>query len=170
MTTFTISKRFGATGTLVAVMIAMPTLMQAATTGGEAQRLWEKTAIDAKEVASQTDLLVSLGRDDISWETQGAQLEAIKDTLNDLGAKIARLEDLRDAMEPTQQTQTDRAAILIRRMAENATGTIGFVNGNQEGLWLPDYLNRTAELSNLAGQLVRAFDDYSEFARRRGEE
>ena len=55
-------------------------------------------------------------------------------------------------------------------MAEIATGAIGFVNGNQEALWLPEYLNQTAELSNLAGQLLRALDDYSEFVRLRGEE
>jgi len=87
--------------------MTIPSLMPAATAKGDTQRLWGETRIEAKEAASQADLLASLGRHDSSWEMQSSQLAEIKDTLNDLGAKIARLEDLRGQMEPAQQTQTD---------------------------------------------------------------
>ena len=152
------TKIFGAIGMLIAALFTLPASAPAAPSkNSEAQQLWESIRNDANQAVTEIDLLASYGHQTISWETQANQLNEIRDTLNGMGAKIARLEELRSETGP-MQPQVEKAAALLKEMAESATSTISFLNSHQQTLWAPEYTRRTEDLSNLANELAHAMN------------
>lgn len=75
----------------------------------------------------------------LSWETHASQLEDLKGDINDIGAKLCRLETIRRVVAPWQKREIDRIATTVRLMADNAEDAILFVNDKPNDLWLGTY-------------------------------
>jgi hypothetical protein len=66
-------------------------------------------------------------------------LEDLKGDINDIGAKLCRLETIRRVVAPWQKREIDRIATTVRLMADNAEDAILFVNDKPNDLWLGTY-------------------------------
>src|SRR5215831_13959402 len=69
----------------------------------EVSQLLEQSQAAARKLARDASLLESFTRGNLSWESHAAQLQAIKDHINTMGADAKRLQELHPAAAPWQQ-------------------------------------------------------------------
>lgn len=112
----------------------------------EANNIFDKIQSDAQEAVDHADTLDTPGYGYLSWETEGAQLNDVREDINDIGVKLCRLEAIRRVVSPWQQQVIDGIKGTALLMATNAENAILFLNGHQKGLWVPTY---RGDLDNL---------------------
>ena len=122
---------------------------------GEANAIFKNVQNDAVLARSHADQLQAENRfDQIDWQVQEVQLQALKHDIDQMGAGLCRLEVIHTALAPWQQREVRRIANVLPLMADNTTDAINFMNAHQDELWLPAYQrysqNLYAESSRLA--------------------
>ena len=124
----------------------------------EVSQLLEQSQAAARKLARDASLLESFTRGNLSWESHAAQLQAIKDHINTMGADAKRLQELHPAAAPWQQHAIDRIIPLMVEMASLTQTAIEHVNANRDRLHTPEYtqyLKDKAEVSaNLSGLIT----------------
>jgi hypothetical protein len=107
---------------------------------GEANSLFEKVQADADKIENHADKIQSFASDStIDWQVHAPQLNALKSEVDDIGAKLCRLETIRPVLSKWQQAEVDRIGANTLLMADNAQDAITFLNNNQQELWAPVY-------------------------------
>jgi hypothetical protein len=128
----------------------------------ETNTIFQDIQSDAQQALDHADQLQGVQNAHLSWDSQGLQLDAIKDEVNDIEAKICRLETIRRVVAPWQKKEIDRIAATTRLMVDNTQDAILFGNAHQENLWLATYRKYTdnldAEAQNLANSVGRAVE------------
>lgn len=99
-----------------------------------------------------------------TWQVHAEQLQDLRNNINDMGAKLCRLETIRRVVAPWQQQEIDRMATTVRLMADNAQDAIRFVNTRQSDLWLGTYQKYLANLDHEAQSLTRSVGDAVQYA------
>ena len=132
---------------------------------GEANTLFGEIQSAAGDALFHADQLQTFAADDhISWLSHASQWTLIRDDINEIGAKLCRLEAIRSAVLPWQRLEIDRIETIARPMASNAQAAIVFADSNQRLLWVPSYRQEVTEVYNGAKSLTGSVDKAVEFA------
>jgi hypothetical protein len=152
---------------LAAGMATAPALLSAAASPGTSVRdkLGDFHALAVKASTSASDLASLSRADDNAWESHAGQWISLRTFINDMGRQLSELESLRESATPPEREAIDRAAPLLKQMADNAEAAIKFFNDNHATLWRPDYqkyvdsvADESAKLSTAVGQFIRLED------------
>lgn len=132
---------------------------------GEANTIFKDVQADAQQALYHADKLQSFARDsNLDWQVHAGQLEYLKDEINDLGAKLCRLETIRGVVAPWQQHVIDQIATNARLMADNAQDAIVFGDKKPRDLWLAKYQKYVNNLYSEANSLTHSANNAVEFA------
>ena len=132
---------------------------------GETNTVFQGIQADAQQALDHADQLQTFAeKSRLSWDTQGLQLDAIKDEVNDIEARICRLETIRRVVAPWQKAEIDRIAMMARLMVHNTQDEILFGNAHQDDLSLPTYQKYTDNIYNEARSLAHSVDKAVEYA------
>jgi hypothetical protein len=106
----------------------------------EANTIFQDLEILARQARNNADELNTFDRGSgVDWETQAAQLNTLRDEVNEMGTRLCRLEQIRRVLAPWQQAEVDRIAQSVQLMADNTDDAIVFLDAHQDELWLPAY-------------------------------
>lgn len=137
----------------------------------EASRTLKDIRADAAKVENHADRLRNFSMNtSLSWQSHGSELRSIKAEVNQIGAKLCRLETIRTAALPWQRQAIDRTAVLAREMANNTDLAIKYLNTNQEHLWSPTYRQYATNLYNESSRLSQSIGSFEKLAKLRREE
>ena len=126
----------------------------------EANSIFQDLEILARQTRDDADQLQTDNRGNgDNWEIQADQLNGIKQEVNDMGAKLCRLESIRRVLAPWQQTEVDRIAEEVQLMADNTQDAIVYLNGHEEALWVPTYQKYANNLDKEAGALTQSLSN-----------
>ena len=132
---------------------------------GEANGIFEAVQSDAEEALYHADKLESFAGDfKLDWATHATEWDYLRSDIDDIGAKVCRLETIRRVVAPWQQHAIDQIAAAAREMAYNAQDAIVFGNANQNKLWLTSYRDKVINLDNEARSLTHSVGNAVEFA------
>jgi hypothetical protein len=172
---------------LLAAALAVPTAMLAKTanscTAGtptaasytwdfskEANNLLDQVRIDAAKIhARADDLQILTNSPDVSWQSHASDLTRIRTAVNDMGAKLCRLETIRRVVQPWQQKEIDRVAVATKLMADNVEDAILFLNSHHQELWSPTYVRYAANIQSESVDLSHTLASFEEYAQARHE-
>ena len=131
----------------------------------EASDLLNGLRADARKTRSVADELRMVAKEPgVDWVLHADRLTAIKETVNDMGAKLCRLEAIRSAALPWQQKAIDDVAPAVRLMADNAEDAILFLNQHLGNFWIPTYDKYVTNLSTQAGHLAGVVHNFEQYA------
>jgi len=137
----------------------------------EASSILKEVRGDALQAESHADQLRSYDlNQDLDWQAHSAQLTQLKAEVNDIGAKLCRLETIRSAASPWEQQATDRTAVLAREMANNTEQAINYMNSNHLNLWSPTYEQYATNLYHESSRLSQTIGNFEKLAKLNREE
>ena len=123
----------------------------------EATAIFRDVAADSRNALDSANTLESFADSpELSWQGHALELSELRTDVNDMGAKLCRLEAIRADVAPWQQKTIDEIAAEVRLMADNTQDAIRFVNAHQENLWEPEYHKYVSNLDDEARQLTRS--------------
>jgi hypothetical protein len=132
----------------------------------EASDLLNGLRVDARKARSAADQLRAFENEpEISWQSHADRLAQIKNEVNDMGAKLCRLEAIRSAALPWQQKAIDDVAPAVRLMADNVDDAILYLNAHQGNFWVPAYDLYVTNLSTQSGHLEGVVHNFEQYAR-----
>jgi hypothetical protein len=124
---------------------------------GEANTIFQAVQDDAGQALDHADELQAFARDyRVSWDSHENQLSFLKEEVNDMGARLCRLETIRRVVAPWQQKEIDRIAAKISLMANETQGAILFGSAHSNSLWLGTYQKYTIALYGNAQSLAKS--------------
>ena len=86
---------------------------------GEANTIFKDIQSDAQDAVDHAGILQSYALDSqLSWDAHAEELEYLKSDINEIGAKLCRLQTIRRVVAPWQQNVIDQIATDTRLMAE----------------------------------------------------
>ena len=104
---------------------------------GEANTIFKDIQSDAQKASYHADMLQSYARDpQTTWDAHADELEYLKSEINDIGAKLCRLQTIRSVVAPWQQNEIDQIVTDTQLMADNAQDAIVFGDTHRNELWL----------------------------------
>ena len=131
----------------------------------EANTIFQEIQSEAQDASYHADMLQSFARDpNMSWDSHADQLEYLKSDINDIGAKLCRLQTIRRVVAPWQQNVIDRIVTDTQLMADNAQDAIVFGNTHRSELWLATYQKNVNNLEDEATALTHSVGNAVEFA------
>lgn len=109
--------------------------------------------------------LESYTRSKSSWQSHAAQLQRIREHINELGQLNKQLSDSRAGGSPWQQTAIDQIDLRLREIAHLLTVTINHLNDNPSQVHMQayrDYVKANCELTSRIAKMIDDFVDYDE--------
>lgn len=159
-------------GCLAVAMMALPlaagkTVAPAHSRPGvHTEALLKELRVQAADAAKHASVLDSLTRvPTTSWSTQGAELEAVKEDINQMGQKLADLEKVRDTAKPWERKAIDQAAPLLRQMADNTEAALKRLDDLPSTLWALDYQEPVHALADESSRLSQTMGEVVKFAK-----
>jgi hypothetical protein len=131
---------------------------------GEANNIFKDIQSDAQQAATDADYLQSLDQDyQVSWDSHAVHLDSLRAEINDIGAKLCRLQTIRRMLAPWQQNAVDQIAGEAQLMANHTQDAIVFGGSHRSDLWLATYKSDVTNLANEANALNRVLTNVVEF-------
>jgi len=122
----------------------------------EASTILTDIRSDARQAVDHADMLRSFARNpDLSWQTSAYELDQVSAFINDMGAKLCRLEAIRRVVNPQQRKMIDLISAEGRLMAYHAQAAYDFCTHSQE-LWRAPYRDDVTNLYNEAEALAHS--------------
>ena len=132
---------------------------------GEANTIFKDIQSDAQDASYHADMLQSFARDpQMTWDAHADELEYLKGDVNDIGAKLCRLQTIRRVVAPWQQNGIDRIVTDTQLMADNTQDAIVFGNTHRSELWLATYQKNLNNLEDEATALEHSVGNAVQFA------
>jgi hypothetical protein len=132
---------------------------------GEANTIFRDIQSDAQEVLYHADMLQSFARDpQLTWDAHADELAYLKGDINDIGARLCRLQTIRRVVAPWQQNAIDRIVTDTQLMADNAQDAIVFGSTHRSELWLATYQKNVNNLEDEATALANSVGNAVQFA------
>jgi len=103
----------------------------------EVTQLLEDIKVLAADLQLDSDELEAFSRANVSWESQAAELEAIKERINKIGQTIQKQQNLRSSASPWQQEAIDRIIPVAQKLASNTSAAIEHLNQSPKRLQDP---------------------------------
>lgn len=122
-------------------------------------------ALDAADMLKNSDL-----PSDMKWPEASEQLDQIRDSVNDIGARLCRLQAIRPVVSPWQQAEITRITKAVVLMANNTEDAITFANGHQRELWRGSFRLYESNLYNLSHSLTKSIDHAVSYAKANHED
>ena len=119
----------------------------------EASGLLKGIRSDAVTARTRADKLMSFERNPMDWQIHADQLTALKREVDDMGARLCRLETIHRVITPAEERQVKRVAPLIQYMADNTDDALNYLNAHRLYLWAPSYHEYATNLYHEAGEL-----------------
>lgn len=119
----------------------------------------------ARLATNDAETLESYSRSEVSWQTHGNRLMAIKDHANELIDDFNRLSTMRAEASAWQEEAIDRVNPLLHEMADHLQATVNHFKQNKDKVKMPafkDYVQQNAKYMNRASQLISDFVEYGE--------
>jgi hypothetical protein len=133
--------------------------------GGEANTIFKDIQSEAREALEHAGTLQSFARDPhVTWDAHADELEYLKGEINDIGAKLCRLQTIRRVVAPWQQNVIDQIATDTQLMADNAQDAIVFGSTHRMELWLATYQKNLNNLEDEATALTHSVGNAVEYA------
>lgn len=117
----------------------------------------------ANQAARDSEELETYTRTKAGWETHAAQLEVIRDHVNNLGKVVQQLNDAKDGGSPWQQTAIDRINPVMHEIAMQLTSTIQHLTQHQSQVHMKPYQDlarATYEVNSRAAKIISDYVDY----------
>lgn len=131
----------------------------------EANNLIQTVEDDAQAAREQAATLQSFSDNQtLGWQEHAFYLSQLRDEVNDMGAKLCRLETIRSAVSPWQQTVIDKVEAELHLMAAHTQKAIDFGNNNRERLWAPSYQAHVDNIYEEARALTNTLDNAIHYA------
>ena len=125
--------------------------------------------MDAKQkaaaVSQDADQMEALTRTDATWHAHAAQLDEMKQHVNDLARAAEKLEASRASASPWQQQAIDRMMPLLKELASNTNAAISHLSELQSRPVSPSYtqyLTANTETAHELAQMISNFVDYGQ--------
>ncbi len=101
-------------------------------------------------------------RSNLSWESHAVTINQIRDHLNELGKRTAKLREVRDIASPWQRTAIDRITPYLDEMGGYTAAIIEHLNGDQKHNLVDykDYLEANADYSADLAAMISDFVNY----------
>lgn len=115
--------------------------------------------------ANDAEILESFTRSKLSWQSHSAQLELIRENVNNLGKVVQQLNDARSEGSPWQQTAIFRINPLMREIAAQLTATIDHLTANQSRIEMKPYQDYTRATYEVTRRAALTISDYVEYGR-----
>jgi hypothetical protein len=132
----------------------------------EASQLLDSLRQDAAQLKDHAANLEQFAmRPNLSWNAHATELTAIRGEVNDMGAKLCRLESIRRVLAPWQQDVVDRTAPELRLLADNVQAAIAFVNQRQDAFWMPAYRLYVTNLYTEANRVSGSVANYETYVK-----
>jgi hypothetical protein len=129
----------------------------------EASTLLEEVQSASARLSQDAAILQSYTRTGVSRESHKSQLNALKDHINSIGERLARLQAIRHVAAPWHQQAIDSVAPVAANLASKTTAAIQHVNRNNV-LWAPDYADLLREISSNSSRLKDTVDVHLDMA------
>jgi septal ring factor EnvC (AmiA/AmiB activator) len=100
-----------------------------------------------------------------SPETHSAQLEALKDEINQMGREISDLEAERESLTPWEQRAIDQTLPLLHDAAANTENAIEYFNNNKTHLWTEAYRGYADHVWQDSDQIAKSLKNYLKYAK-----
>ena len=107
--------------------------------------------------------LESYTRSKVSWQLHAAQLQRIRDDINELGQLNKELSDSRDEGSPWQQKAVDQVDLHLREMADLLTVTINHLNDNPSQVHMQAYQHYVKANRELTSRIAKMIDDFVDY-------
>ena len=131
----------------------------------EANSIFQDLETLARQTRDDADQFQTYSRDQaVSWEIQSDQLNILKHEVNDMGARLCRLETIRRVLEPWQQAEVDRIAQQVQLIADNTADAIVYLASHEHDLWVPTYQKYANQLYKEARSLTQSLSDAVTYA------
>jgi hypothetical protein len=134
----------------------------------EATRLLNGIQQDAVRAKNHADKLETFTMEPgIDWQVHVYELSSLKHEVDDMGAKLCRLETIRRVSAPWQQKAIQRVAPQVRYMADNVTDALNFAGSRESSFWLASYRHNVSNLYRESSQLAKSVKNYEKYASAR---
>lgn len=127
----------------------------------ESDTSFDDIKLQYDELQRDSDELESFTHSNVSWESHAAQLETIKEHVNNIGKTIEKLQTLRSSAAPWQQEAIDRIIPVARKLASNTTAAIAHLSPQRlQDPQYQQYLKSNAEAASQLSSMVKDFVEY----------
>lgn len=127
---------------------------------------------NAGKASRTADQLESLTRNRVSWKTHASYLTSLRDSINQMGGTLNKLEALKGDASDLQVKAIDHARPHLKALAANVEGTIISLNSDQKSIHQTAYQENLKEIAVRASTLVDTVDairDYEQASLRLGD-
>lgn len=123
-----------------------------------------KLLSDVRSTAFQlrwdADLMEGFTRSAVSWESHAAQINTIKEHVNELGKLEAKLQEARTEASPWQKTAIDRITPFVDELGGYTSAVIEHLNASPRKLNTPEYKDYLEANSDYAGDLTTMINNF----------
>lgn len=115
----------------------------------------------ASALSREADALQSFARNPrMSRESHAVRLDQMREHINDAGARLARLQEIKHVTAPWQQSAISRLHPIAANVAEHTEAAIVHLNENPSYLFAPSYQEHLAEAAAQADELKNTAGDF----------
>jgi hypothetical protein len=126
----------------------------------EASDLLKQLRTEASSLSRDGATLASFNRSGVSATTHQTYLNYVKERVNQTGADLARLEQIRDDAAPWQQKAIDQIVPIARDIASNTQSAILQLNENSNPLMSPGYAETLQAIAESTSDLNKSVSGF----------
>jgi len=130
----------------------------------EASQLLEQIQSEAAQLRAHAATLKTYTRGGFDWQTHAGQLTLAKNSINEIGERLERLQSIRHAAEPWHSQAIDSIVPVAVNLAGSTESAIQYLKENRNRLWSPAYTGHLNSISERADQVKEYVDLHLEMA------
>lgn len=149
-------------GMVLLVSSSTPTFADSA----EASKLLQDAKMSAIELRRDAAQMQTYIASKVTWKSHAAQINVIKEHINNAGKILADLHNARDGAAVWQQEAIDKISPLLQELASNTESIINHLNDNKQ-TWHPEYTGYLRSNTELSADLAKLIGDYIDYGNTR---
>jgi hypothetical protein len=150
---------------LTAILLAFSVPAPAVDDNPQVTQLLADAKQKAGVVSQDADQMEALTRTDATWHAHAAQLEVMKQHVNDLARAAEKLQAARTSASPWQQQAIDRMMPLLKELATNTNAAISHLSDLQSrpvSESYTQYLKANTDTAHELAQMISEYVDYGQ--------
>ncbi len=131
-------------------------------------KLLAETKTIAFQLKEDAVIMESFNRMNVSHETHAAMINQIRDHVNELGKRVAKLNEVKGLASPWQRAAIDRMVPFLDELAGYTTAVIEHLSGTERHTpeEYKDYLEANADYASDLARMIADFVDYGQTKNR----
>jgi len=130
----------------------------------EASTLLRQVQFSAARLALDAEMLSSQSRSGLSRQGHSNQVNRVREQINTIAERLARLQAIRHLSDPWQQLAIDAVAPPAAHVAVHTQAAILHLNDHGKPLWDFDYRDHLRAISDRSNQVMKAINLHLEMA------